>query len=567
MHRLRFAGWLLLLAACGGGGDDEAPSDRDATLPRDDGAFPPADGSAPMPDEGGGPTLPADAAVDAAAADGATEAGISDAGVADARAAVPRPADPGLITFNPCAENTRECGTIRLPLNYADPALGTVRIAVMRRRATSVRLGALLLNPGGPGTSAIDFLGEFVEDSRSPLLDHFDLVAFDPRGVGYGTSLDCHETLQTLYAVDPSPDNEPEWQSAIAAAAKFAADCGAADGALLPHLGTLNVARDMDRVREALGEAKLDYFGFSYGTSIGARYAELFPDKVGRFVLDGAVDLGLSALDLALEQAKGFERALDRYLAWCAGAAGRCAWTAGADPRAAFLAIAAAVDAAPLPTAPTGDRPLGPGEFNTAVIATFYIGELGFEPLTQGLDAAKAGDGRKLLEYVDAYLRREADGSYPNREEANNAVNCLDRKPMSVAEIRAAAARFASEAPIFGLPALTGQLVCAHWPVMGSDIVPPRAMGAPPLVVIGTVGDPATPYAWSQALAEDLASAVLLTALGDGHTAYGRGNACVDQAVHAFYFDGVVPPENGCGAAPRLRPPTPQYRLFQRMMR
>lgn len=566
MHRLRLAGWLLVgLSACGGDDEGPPPSD-DASVPVEDGSLTPDGGALPTGD--GSVSNSGDAGSDGALPDGGTsDAAVPDALVPDARVPVPRPADPGLISFNPCADNTRECGSLRLPIDYAEPALGTVRIAVMRRRASGVRLGTLLLNPGGPGTSAIDFLGEFVDESRSPLLDHFDLVAFDPRGVGYGTSLDCHESLQTLYAADPSPDDEPEWQAATAAAAKFAADCGSAGGALLPHLGTLNVARDMDKVREALGETKLNYFGFSYGTSIGARYAELFPDKVGRFVLDAAVDLALPALDLALQQAKSFERALDRYLAWCAGGAERCPWAAGSDPRTAFLALAAAIDAAPLPTAPTGDRPLGPGEFNTAVIATFYIGELGFEPLSLGLSAAKAGDGAKLLEYVDAYLRREPDGSYPNREEANNAVNCLDRKPLSVAEIRGLASRFASEAPIFGLPALTGQLVCAHWPVMGRDVAPPRAPTAPPLLVIGTVGDPATPYAWSQALVEDLSSAVLLTSLGDGHTAYGRGDSCVDQAVHAFFFDALLPPPNACGAAARLRPPTPQYRMFRRMMR
>ena len=551
MRRVMVAGSLAVLAmACAGEGSDEGP---DASM------LPPAPDAAPSEDAGlpDGASSPGDATLsDAATVDAAAlvDAALAEASTPrpDAGPSVPRPPDPGLISWRPCAENTRECGTMQVPLDHADPAAGTIKVAVMRRRASGARVGALLMNPGGPGSSAIDYLGFFVDDSTSPLLDRFDLVAFDPRGVGYSVRIDCHATLQQLYAADPSPDDEGEWQAASDAAKRFAEDCQSAHGSLLPHVATVNVARDMDLVRAALGETKLNYLGFSYGTSIGARYAELFPQNVGAMVLDGAVDLELSALDLALEQAKSFERALATYFAWCGAGMGRCGWTKGGDPATAFRALEAAIEAAPI-AVPTADRPLGPGEFITAVTATLYGGEVGWRALSLGLERALANNGATLLEYVDGYLQREPDGAYTNREEANQAVNCSDRKPMTLAEIRAATERFAREAPIFGLPALTGQLVCAHWPIQGENLPLPRGAGAPPILVLGNVGDPATPYAWSQSLAEDLESAVLLTSLSEGHTSYGRGNACIDGAVHSYLFDGVVPPENPCGSAPLSR--------------
>lgn len=551
MRRVMVAGSFAILAlACGGDGSDERPDD--AMLPPAPDAFMAADA---------GPPDSATALTDAALGDAAVSDGsaVLDAAPAeasmprpDAGPGVPRPPDPGVINWRPCAENTRECGTMQVPLDHADPASGTIKVAVMRRRASGSRVGTLLMNPGGPGSSAIDYLGFFVEDSTSPLLDRFDLVAFDPRGVGYSVRIDCHATLQQLYAADPSPDDEREWQAASDAAARFAQDCQTAHGALLPHVGTVNVARDMDLVRAALGETKLNYLGFSYGTSIGARYAELFPQNVGALVLDAAVDLELSALDLALEQAKSFERALATYFAWCGAGMGRCSWTKGGDPASAFRALEATIEATPI-AVPTADRPLGPGEFITAVTATLYGGEVGWRALSLGLERALANNGSTLLEYVDGYLQREPDGSYTNREEANQAVNCSDRKPMTLAEIRAATERFAREAPIFGLPALTGQLVCAHWPVQGTNLPLPRGAGAAPILVLGNVGDPATPYAWSQALASDLESALLLTSVAEGHTSYGRGNACIDAAVHGYLFDGVVPAENSCGTAPLSR--------------
>jgi pimeloyl-ACP methyl ester carboxylesterase len=538
----------VFCAACGSDGDRSPTEPGDSTMPGADDAEVAGErdaGSVSDAQSGPGPANP-DGALP-----GSAEAGMTGpiALPGDAAVGVPRPMGSGEISWKPCAESTRECGTLQVPLDYDQPAAGTVRLAVMRRKASGTRVGALLINPGGPGSSAVDYLGFIADANKSPLLARFDVVAFDPRGVGYSTPVSCHERLQQLVAADPSPDDEAEWQAIDSVAAAFAGDCQAAHGALLPHLDTVNVARDMERVRAALGESKLHYLGFSYGTSIGARYAELYPENVGRMVLDGAVHLAISAEDLALEQAKGFERALSKFFGWCAGAATRCTWAQGADPALSFKQLQAEVEARPVP-APASDRPVGAGEFLLGVVATLYAGEVGWRALDDSLDDLRAGDGNMLIDYVDGYLQREKDGRYSNREEANSAVNCIDRKPMSVAQVRAAEARFAAEAPTFGLPGLTSLLVCAHWGATGGrDRGAPSAPGAPPIVVVGTLNDPATPYAWSQALAEQLASGVLVTANVEGHTGYARGDRCVDAAVEAYLFEGAVPSEATCTPA------------------
>lgn len=544
MRALTIVGALMIFAGCGSeSGNPDAPPMPPVALPDAD-----ASSDAEMPSDDADTPAVADAARDPT-----SDAGVNsfDAGrpPESSLPGVPRPTDPGVISWKACTGSKLDCGTMRVPIDRAQPEAGTLKLAVIRQRARGARVGALLINPGGPGSSAVDYLGYFVDVASPMLLDHFDIVAFDPRGVGNSTRVDCHATLQQWIAADPSPDDENEWQALDRAAEKFAADCQLAHAALLPHLSTVDVARDMDAVREALGEQKLNYLGFSYGTAIGAHYAELFPDKVGAFVLDGALDLSLSSLALSLAQAKGFELSLAHYFEWCQGAATRCAWTQGMEPRAAFDALSSAIDTAPVPTS---DRPLGPGELLVGVLATLYGGEDGWRALSASLAKVVAGDASRLMEYVDGYLERELDGSYTNREEANQAVNCTDRTQPSVADIRAAEASFRSAAPVFGLPSLTGSLICAHWPVPGVDRPVPKGRGAPPIIVIGAIADPATPYAWAVAMADALESGVLVTANVEGHTGYGRGDNCVDAAVHAFLLNGTVPSDGAC-ARPKAR--------------
>jgi pimeloyl-ACP methyl ester carboxylesterase len=526
--RNSFAGRLVCWLVCCLAGCANSDDDKPSSQPRDDSGV--VDG-----------TPQTDAALGAPAADGGSDAG------SDASRALPDdPSRPvGTLKWSPCAGDF-ECATLWVPLDYANTAGDSLRLAVTRHRATGKRLGALLVNPGGPGSSAINFVPGFLDNVSPRIAASFDLVAFDPRGVGFSTALDCHGTLQQYNAADSTPDDEAEWGAVDRVSAAFADECKQKHEKLLPHLGTLNVARDMDRVREALGEDKLSYLGFSYGVSIGAYYAELFPARVAAMVLDGAVDLRLGPLDRVLEQAKGFELGLQSYFRWCKGDPQRCSWAAVSTPEESFAALQAAVELAPI-AAPGDDlgRSLGPGELHVAVKAPLYAGERGWMALSRGLAAAVAGDGSTLIEFVDIYHERQEDGSYSNIEEVFNAVSCVDAPALTVAEVRAAQDRFVAAAPTFGLSSLTSLLICAHWPVHGVQQPPPRAAGAGPIVVIGTTGDPATPYAWAQRLVEDLASATLLTYQGEGHTGFGQGDPCIDSAVEAFLVEGT-PPSGAC---------------------
>lgn len=450
------------------------------------------------------------------------------------------PSDVASLSWTRCGR-AYECAVLTVPLNYEDPAAGSVELALKRTRATGLRVGSLLINPGGPGASAVEFLADFVDFAPPVLRQRFDIVAFDPRGVGQSAPLDCHSTIQQVYAVDGSPDSAHEWDALRDSAQTFADECQRKHAKLLPHLGTPNVARDMDRVRAALGEDKLNYLGYSYGTSIGAWYAELFPGRIRTLVLDGAVDLSLGLRDLALQQAKGFELALGNYFAWCERRGSRCAWSGSDAPEAAFAALRARIEGDPLP-APDADRDLGPGEFIVGVLYPLYGGEDGWRALSEALELATEGDGSMLVEMVDGYLGRSTlDGSYPNQEETNTAVTCADYPAISADEMMREAPTFESEAPIFGVPSLTETLTCAAWPVHGAARSTPTGKGAPPVLVIGTTGDPATPYGWAEAMAKQLESGVLLTNVGEGHTAFAHGNACIDDTVLAYLIDGQVP--------------------------
>lgn len=522
MRTLSFSVALCIGLATGCAGDDDAARERADS--RDDRVI---EQPASPDDEAAIPTA-SKPSVDAAVA-----------------ASLPAPS----IRFQSC-DAVFECGSLTVPIDYGDPAAGTLELYVKRRRARGARLGALLVNPGGPGASAVDYLPGFTLQANA-LLERFDLVAFDPRGVGRSAPLDCHSALLPFYSADPSPDDEAEWTTITEAASSFAAECDRKHRALLPHLGTPNVARDMDRLRAALGEARLNYLGYSYGTAIGAWYAELFPDRVRALVLDGAVDLTLSAVELSLEQARGFEDTLKRYFSWCSAGQSRCTWTRNRTPSEAFDALQASVEQQPLAVdRAAADRMTGPGELVLGVVRALYGGEATWRSLSSALAAAQNGDGTALVRLADAYLQRRPDKSFPNIQEANQAVNCLDMPAPPVDALRAEAARFRSTAKVFGMSTLTGLLICAKWPVVSTPPPPPTGKGAAKVVVIGTTGDPATPYAWAERMADQLASGVLLTFEGEGHTAYGRGNACLDGAVNAYFLAGTVPPEGTrCGRA------------------
>ena len=451
------------------------------------------------------------------------------------------------ITWKDCTPRGFQCATLPVPVDYTKPTGPTLDLALIRLPAKdpATRIGSLLANPGGPGGSAIDFLKGWAPGLASTIRNRFDLVAFDPRGVGLSTPIICHDTLQQFVAVDPSPDTPAEWTAAQNAARKFAGDCVKKYPDLINYVGTKNVARDMESVRIALGEDKLTYVGYSYGTAIGAVYADMYPGRVRAFVLDGAVDLSQGFEDINRTQMAGFERAFQAYLANCR--ASRCALAANGDPGAAVDKLLAQVETKPIP-APSADRPAGPGETLLGIISAMYSSSQ-WPRLTSALVSAVNGDGSGLVDLSDQYLERNPDGSYPNLIEANIAVNYADETcPKDPSAYIAMADRFAKASPHFGASAASSSLVCAYWPVTPDPLAAPKATGAPPIIVISTTNDPATPYEWGVAMSQQLESGKLIIHRGEGHTIYAQGDACIDAAVNAYLLQLTVPePGKSCG--------------------
>ena len=462
--------------------------------------------------------------------------------------------EPGLeqfyeqrVVWEPC-DGDFQCTVLRVPLDYDEPEGEVIDVAVLRSPATGgERLGSLVVNPGGPGASGVDYARAARAVVGGAVQDRYDIVGFDPRGVGESTPVDCldDDALDDFVAADASPVDDAEIAEIQAQSAALAAGCAELSGELLPHMSTEDVARDLDVLRAVLGDEQLVYLGKSYGTFIGATYADLFPERVGRMVLDGALDPALGGEEMALGQAEGFERALRAYLEECL--AGDCPLgrTLG-EAQVTLDNLLAVIDAQPLPTG-DGDRPLTQSLALLGIAMPLYLNpEQGYAALTDALSQALAGDGSGLLTLADLYLDRGSDGYNSNQNEAIYAVNCLDRPGTStVDEIREAEERFADVSPIFGPYLAWSGLPCVTWPAESTATRGPlTAEGAAPILVVGTTGDPATPYEWAVSLAEQLSSGVLLTHEGFVHTAYRKDVDCVDEVVDRYLIDGE-PPEDG----------------------
>lgn len=438
-----------------------------------------------------------------------------------------------------------ECTRIEVPLDYDDPAGTSIELALVRLPAkdASRRIGSLLVNPGGPGGSGQDYARAARTTFTQDVREVYDIVGFDPRGVGESTPVECldHGALDAFIAADGSPDDATEVAQLVAVSKAFAQGCAAKSGALLAHVGTPDAARDMDVIRAVVGDSQMHYFGASYGTFLGATYADLFPTKVGRMVLDGAVDPALDPVELSRGQLGGFDAELTAFLGDCLGHSDCPVGPTVAAGRRQVAALLDRVDAQALPTGTSRD--LTQALAMLGIVYPLYDTR-GWPLLRVGLDRALAGDGSVLLQLSDAYTDRGSDGRYSsNQNEVNYAVNCLDRPDHStVADITADSRSFAAESPIFGPYLAWSDLPCTMWPVASGTVPGPlQAAGAAPILVVGTTRDPATPYAWSKALADQLDSGRLLTFDGDGHTAYTRGSSCIDSAVDAYLVDGTLP--------------------------
>ncbi|MFC9941911.1 alpha/beta hydrolase [Streptomyces pratensis] len=431
------------------------------------------------------------------------------------------------------------CATLDVPLDHAQPDGETIGIALIRRAATkkSERIGSMLFNFGGPGGSGVDILPR-AADSYRELNTRYDLVGFDPRGVAGSAGVRCRSDRdqETAYReVDMTPDTAAEEAAFVADGTDFGAGCERLSPAVLPHVGTTNAARDMDAIRRALGDGKLSYLGISYGTELGATYAHLFPETVGRVVLDAVVDPTADSVGHARNQATGFQRALDNYLK-----------DRGQDPAAGTRRIAdllERLDAEPLPTA--SGRELNESLAVIGIVTPLYS-KNDWPDLTAALDEAEnSGRGDRLLRLADSYNGRDEEGRYETRSHSQRAISCADAKARpTAAEARASLPGFRALSPVFG-PFLAWDTAgwCAGWPVEGEHDTPEAsAPGAAPILVIGTTGDPATPYEGARRMADELGEGVgvMLTNKGEGHGSYGE-SACVTSLVDAYFLEGKVP--------------------------
>jgi pimeloyl-ACP methyl ester carboxylesterase len=448
-------------------------------------------------------------------------------------------ADRGSLDWSGCDDPAArlaglECSRLEVPLDPSQPDGESIELALARSTATgtaSQRLGSLLLNPGGPGGSGIEFLSSAAAAFPDELLQAFDLVSFDPRGVGASTPVRCLDDRgkDAQLEGDLSPDDDEELRRAIDEVAEFLQGCERRSGGLIRHMSTADVAADLDRIREAVGDAQLTYLGFSYGTSIGATYATLFPEKVRAMVLDGAVSPDASVRERLLAQGRGFERTLERFRTAC-DRDRKC--PLGPDSAAEIARTRAELAEDPVVVDdPTGRRTMGTDLFDIALATALYDTTL-WGTAANAIAEIRNGGSAVLFSLVDRQIGRKADGTYDNSSDAQAMVNCADSPERLTEEEAVATAReLGSELGIFGDALAWGSLACLDWPRPVSPLPPVSAEGAPPILVIGTLGDPATPYEWSEEMAAALGPGVLITYEGDGHTAFLRAGPCIDDAV------------------------------------
>jgi pimeloyl-ACP methyl ester carboxylesterase len=448
------------------------------------------------------------------------------------------------LDWSSCGDD--QCASLSVPVDYAHPGRASVRLHVEKAPATSGKpIGALVVNPGGPGAPG-DYLASDAKHYFAPALRAaYDIVAFDPRGTGKSDPIDCLTDAQVdaYIAEDPAPSTPAEIAAYAAEERAFWKGCQQHSDALISHVSTVDAARDIDILRAALGQDKLDYLGFSYGTKLGATYAQLFPKKAGRMVLDGAEDPDLSTREGALHQAAGFETALRSYVADCV-AKGSCFLGSTVDAGLARISgLLASIEKKPLPTKSGRELTVG-NAFYGVIMPLYQRSEWTY--LDAGLQQALRGDGTILMLLSDAYASRNPDGTYAdNGIEAIGVISCLD-DPWAIdpRKVPSQYPAFERASPTFGKVFAWGLSGCWGDPFRNTDRPGLKidGAGAAPIVVIGTTRDPATPYEEAVALTRELRSGVLITRDGDGHTGYDKDNSCVDDAVHSYLIDGKVPP-------------------------
>jgi pimeloyl-ACP methyl ester carboxylesterase len=441
---------------------------------------------------------------------------------------------------------TFECGRTEVPISYDEPKGATLPLFLVRvvMAGQTNRIGSLVINPGGPGASGADAAIGLALTLPAEVMNRFDIVGFDPRGVGLSTPVQCisDDMKERIVASEPRPTTDAQLDDAFALSKQVADGCAKQYGDALGTFNTVDTARDMEQLRRSLGEDKLTYLGYSYGTTLGSTYAELFPDKVRAFVLDGAVDPDTDPKTDAEASAKAFEAGFDAFATNCIGLIAGC--PIGANPRQFLTDLLTQAAATPIPSSAQGEsRKATPGVVLTAVQAALYD-TASWPQLAQGLAAAQKGDSKGLFSLADSYSGRLADGTYSNLFDANLAINCADtEQKYSESEIRKLAVDWAQKYPLFGAGSAVGLYTCSVWKAHRTPLPKRDAKGSAAIVVVGNTGDPVTPLPGAQDMRKDLDNGHLLIWQGQGHTAYPK-TPCITGAVDNYLIN-LDPPMDG----------------------
>lgn len=432
-----------------------------------------------------------------------------------------------------------ECATYQVPIDYSDLTLGKFDIAVMRHTAKGATQ-SLVINPGGPGGSGVDYVYSYKEAFTPVVIKNFDIVGFDPRGVGESAPILCLSNSETdqLYSENSYPKTSAELAKLQSETKAFADKCSSANP-YLKYYSTANTARDMDILRSVLGEAQLNFLGKSYGTYLGTLYSMLFPNQVGKFVLDGAVDPTLDATQQTLQQAMGFDEAFNQFAKYCRKS-GNC--VLGKDEVATLTKKLDELRATPLKV---GNRQLTETLATYGIAFGLYESDSGWPALQKALQNLFNGDGKALITMADAYTGRGSNGEYQTNEAESLAVIMCNDFPPAKLDVNGTI----KAAPLFGKFVAYSNSDCNYFPHGKYELVNGKINTSNSALIIGTLNDPATPYKWAEKLSTLLAGSKLISLNSQGHTGYNRGSACVDQAVEKYLISGQIPAQNlSCGS-------------------
>ncbi len=475
----------------------------------------------------------------------------------------PATAPPDSLVWGDCEEGTSdgfECATLAVPLDYGDPSGPTIDLALIRYPAvSSIREGAILLNPGGPGGSGFDFAANAAEslDFEMGLGGRFDIVGFDPRGVDRSAGIDCIDdrAIEALLYADDTPDDAVEAAASVAQQKMLGHACQQVYGDTLRHYSTENTARDMDMIRAALGDEQLSFIGVSYGTYLGGVYATLFPDRVRAMALDSAYEpSGDSEYDQWVTQLVGFEEAFANWAAWCEEG-NECAFT-DIDVGARWDRLIANLEATPVKS--DGKRPVNHVAMETATVSAMYS-KIAWPALGAALAEAEDGDGTSLLAMADEYNGRSSDGTYASIRQSGPVIRCASGIDQTVpADPAALLAELHRVAPRFsrGYDLTDFRDLCGDFFPEEVDAITPSYSGSAPIVVVGGLNDPATPFRWAEELAAQMGPNVsLVTFAGEGHGQI-LSSSCVTEAEASVIRDLQLPaPGTTCEEDPPVARP------------